>query len=236
MTAGFQVYNSHGTLVADVNDVTMGFRGKYLVTVPSGAGALRYVDIEVPNCDMPSFAFRPTSYGRNCFAEFTPKPGTPTTMQIRVWTGAETIVEDGNPVYQEAINTASFQVWIYHFDRPGNDGNYGLQLFNAAGEITFNSNYPPARVLKGFSTDDLTSYSPALPAIIPSNRSYIASLNRSPDGWIELWAREMFRFESMYQVRFQEMFYTFSTAISPTTAYERYTGIVGGIVIDVSNM
>lgn len=44
-------------------------------------------------------------------------------------------------------NTSSFSFDYYVFDRMATGGTYGLELYNAAGQLTFTSNQPPLRLL-----------------------------------------------------------------------------------------
>lgn len=139
MTAGIQIFNTHGTMQIDDKVFTLGLRAKQTVVIPSGASP--NVSVDFLNCDVPLFAFRPigTSSLFSVPQIYAPT-GFPNTRTIVLQQIKENYF-DGNP-------TSSMTVEIYHFDRPtGTEGEpVGLRVFDSAGKCTFNSSMLPAIV------------------------------------------------------------------------------------------
>lgn len=240
MPAGFQAFNTFGTLVADMTTPTLTLRNKITVTVPAGAGTIRFVDQLFTNCDIPVFAFRPNGANRNFFADVSTVVGQPTQRSVRCWTAREVIVspDDSEPVSFDTNNTTSFTVTIYHFDRPATPGasGFGLQLFDELSRCTFDSNQKPARVLRSlsgaFGYDDFTFPTSVAPAVIPSHNWLYETRNNPFDGWHEIWWRENWRFGGNRVESFDLFSHNF-ISLSGGPAISRPNGRSSGIFVDV---
>lgn len=241
MPAGLQAFNTFGTLVADMTTPTLTLRNKITVTVPAGAGAIRFVDQLFTNCDIPVFAFRPNGVNRNFFADISAVVGQPTQRSVRCYTANEWFYdpESSDPATMAPNNSASFTVTIYHFDRPATPGSSGsgLQLFDELGRCTFDSNQKPARVLRSlsgaFGYDDFTFPNSVAPAVIPSH-NWLYQLDTNGFGTYELWYRENWRFGGN-RVESFDLFLHNALLVSSAADLLRPNGRSSGIFVDVLN-
>lgn len=240
MPSGMQVFNTSGTLVADMTTPTLTLRNKITVTVPAGAGAIRFVDQLFANCDIPVFAFRPNGANRNFFADVSTVVGQPTQRSVRCYTAAEWFfdTEGSDPATMDTNNTTSFTVTIYHFDRPAAPApgaGFGLQMFDELGRPTFDSNQKPAKVLRAltgaFGYDDFTFPNSVAPAVIPSH-NWRYQIDSNAFGYYELWYRENWRFGGN-RVESFDLFLHNALLISPTSHLDRPNGRSSGIFVDV---
>lgn len=237
MPAGMQVFNSVGTLVADMTSPTLAFKAKQTVTVPAGSGRIRFVDVVFNNCDIPIFAFKANGASRNFFSDVTPVVGQPTQRSVRCYTVSEVLVDDGGGggVSYKPNNTTSFTVDIYHFDRPIPPGGagYGMQLFDELGHCTFDARLKAARVLRVVNGYDTFTFPTSVaPAVIPSH-NWLFEVREVPAvGSVELWHRENFKFSGNTVESIPLMPHNY-TILSPTAAVEKPNGIFSGIFVNV---
>lgn len=142
MPAGIQVFNTSGTVTVDDTSPTLAFKAKATANIPAGSGNIRLASVDFLNCDVPLFAFRPNSANRIVrlvgIDTLTPTSRRVTVMTGRVWDEGDT---------PPTVNSAALGVTIYHFDRPvPSASNYGLRIFDSAGNCTFDALQKPAIV------------------------------------------------------------------------------------------
>jgi hypothetical protein len=235
----FEVYNTHGTKVADAVNPTLALRGKYTATIPAGSARDREVTIEVSDTDIPVFAIRPAANRPTYIRWPRVKPGDPTKWQLTITTNAFADDSlDGDPF--GAVNTTAYNVTVYHFDRalPTND-NYGLQLFDATGRCTFQGNQKAAKVVAAapFNFGRGSNIS----ATAPSGRVYAAIANygflsvteTGSWGWRERHFREQV-IVTGNTVDLQGGYPVFHLAVSSGPEKTRRHGLPGGFIIDVT--
>jgi hypothetical protein len=129
MNAGIQIINDHGTILIDDKSPCLQLRAKYTLNVRSGA-APGIDNISIPNVQAPLFAIRPHVAGKRVYIANVAATATPTTklLQLRQTLGVG---------WDES---SSVNVDIYHFDKPlPPTSNTGLQVFDAAGNCTFDA-------------------------------------------------------------------------------------------------
>lgn len=239
MPSGMQVFNTAGTLVADMTSPTLTLRNKVTVTVPAGAGRTRFVDQLFTNCDIPVFAFRANGVNRNFFPDISAVAGQPTQRSVRCYTvTGYDISDDESPAISDPIDTTSFTVTIYHFDRPATPGasGYGLQLFDELGRPTFDSNQKAARVLRtlsgAFGYDDYTYPTSVSPAVIPSH-NWLREITNNPfDGWVERHWRENIVFGGN-RVQSHDLFFHTQLPSGSTTPSQNPNGRSALIFVNV---
>lgn len=134
MTAGFQLFNDFGSTLIDADLMTLAFRSKSSLTVPSGsATGSRVATLELSNVVSPQVFVRPHGSGHDKYflVSQRPKPGDATKLlvDVGVWFDASARTFD-----------------VYHFDVTTDSGNSGLRLYDAAGRCTFNSDLKPCLV------------------------------------------------------------------------------------------
>lgn len=241
MPSGMQVFNSQGTIVADVTSPTYMFRNKYTITVPAGAGRVRAAIIDVANCENPVFVARCTLTNRRFTIDWRPKPGVPGTYEVRALALHEVFDEEDMALQYETVNTAALPVEVFHFDWPIMSAEKsGLQLFDGTGRCTFDSNLRPARVaralLSSFGSDDWTAPSGVRVGVLPFYNYMLSFRNTAPNGYYELWWREAFVFLGE-RVLTRELFcHNAITGVSPGTLYEKPHGTPGVLFIDLAGL
>lgn len=136
MPAGFQIVNSSGVVQVDENYVNLGLVAKGTITIPAGGigGLAAPAQISFTGVS-PILCIRPV----NTFAFIRSVTKSGSTYAYTVNGGFAT--SGNSSPLAETFN------W-YIFDRMSQIGttNYGIQIYNAAGEITFNSSANPMRV------------------------------------------------------------------------------------------
>lgn len=119
MPAGVQIINTHGTVLIDDTSPCMQLRAKYPVTLVGAAIS----NVAVPNCDIPIFALRALTQNKLSYMGW-PSSGSSRIVQIAQPTGS----------------IGNLDVVLYHFDRPlPPTSKHGFQVFNSAGECTFDA-------------------------------------------------------------------------------------------------
>ncbi len=145
MGAGLHIINSHGTVLIDDKSPCLQLRAKYTLSVRSGAVA-GIDSINVPNVDTPLFALRPRVANKRVYLSMIAATGTATTklLQVRQTYGVG---------WDES---SSVDVDIYHFDKPlPPTSNFGLRVFNAAGECMFDAAGKTAVVVGAADTAEI---------------------------------------------------------------------------------
>lgn len=129
MPSGIQVINNAGTILIDENYSNLAVRASGTVTgSTSSTGRLDFAVASGLNA--PMFAIAPSA------AQFSVLAYRPDTNVIKI---------------QGRDNTQSTNFPYFIFDTPVASGlNYGLQVFNASGVLTFDSNLKYARVVDVF--------------------------------------------------------------------------------------
>jgi hypothetical protein len=234
----FEVYNTHGTKVADASNPTLALRGKYTATIPAGSARDREVTIEVSNTDIPVFAIRPANNRPTYIRWPRVKPGDPTKWLLTITTNS--IADDGldgDPF--GPVDTTSYNVTVYHFDRalPTSD-KYGLQLFDAQGRCTFQGNQKAAKVVAAsgfdFGRGSMVSHTASgrILAVI-ANYGFLGVTETGPWGWRERHYREMVIVNGSY-AELHGGYPVFHLALSSGPEKTRRHGLPGGFIIDVT--
>jgi len=234
MPSGMQIFNSTGQIVADVTSPTLALRNKYTMTIPAGTGLVRSSTmLEVPNTELPFFAIRPNSANRPTFIlSNVPKVGTPTTRQIIVSTCEPMDFEDQNPPTVSSQQT-SYTVTLYYFDRPQVSGTYGLQLFDASGNCTFDSAGKFARVFAaGVGSYNLGGSQIGAVAANLTSRYRIAQVGGV--GWREGQYREYCTVNGSAAVLAARTMVGYVNLGGSPTAVDRIYGYEGGFVLPVT--
>ena len=136
MAAGFQIVNANGIVQVDENYVNLGLVAKGTITIPAGGigGMAAPAQISFTGAS-PILCIRPVS--TYAFIRSVTKLGNTFSYTV-------------NGGYSGAGNTsptAETFNW-YIFDRMSQIAvtNYGIQIYNASGELTFNSSSNPMRI------------------------------------------------------------------------------------------
>lgn len=228
--------------MADVTSPTYMFKNKYTITIPAGAGRVRAATIDVSECENPVFVARCTVTNRRFTIDWRPKPGVPGTYQVRAITMHEVFdPEDGSAIQYDTINTAALTIEIFHFDWPVmSSAKSGLQLFDATGRCTFDSNLRPARVvralLSGFGYDDWTAPGGVRVGVLPFYNFNLSFRNNPFDGYYELWWREAFVFLGERVLTHQLFCHNAITGVTSGPLYEKPHGTPGVLFIDLAGL
>lgn len=126
MTAGFQVINDAGTILIDENYKNISMKDKRTVTI-GAAGAPQLFganQFTVASCVSPVVFIQCSTGG--CFVSGVTVSGGTATITVR--------------------GPAGVSVTVFTFDEP-TVGSFGLQVYNASGQVVFDSSNKYARVV-----------------------------------------------------------------------------------------
>lgn len=137
MPSGAQFFNSHGSVSIDQTFKNLTFHKKGAVSM-IGGGPVFGNSLVVTNCVSPIIAFRATSGP--------------------VWFYASSVV--GTTWYFSVFSSVPDDVDWYHFDQPPTTSasTFGLQTFNLAGEIVFDSSFKYLKIVDAFEDTDLPAF------------------------------------------------------------------------------
>lgn len=135
MPAGFQIIGAHGVVQVDENYVNLGLIAKGTVTIPAGGVPLNQAAQIVVAGSSPVLCIRPVS----TYA---------TIRRVQKSGGTYSYTLQGGYANANGTGPTAETFNWYLFDRMAltTMSNTGVQVFNATGEITFNSNGNPMRV------------------------------------------------------------------------------------------
>lgn len=167
MPVGFEVYNSDGSIQFDTSYITLVYAGKgthntATNTSPSPIGSRSRLDVPVGTAKI--VAFRPKD--ENVF--------------VFIY---RTVVSGGTKQFHLMCNDDNADIDWWAFDVPASPpSNYGLQLFNASGNLTYHSFAYPMKVV-GVINDPVSAELAADATLLtpPSGRTW-ALVQGSPAG------------------------------------------------------
>lgn len=132
--AGFQTFTAEGVLQFDADLISYGYRGK------GAATARKVVYSDYPYMEV-AITVTAATYPLVFIRGERPAHLMYVTQSGTTWSFHYLTTDSFSD------NTSSFVFDYYLFDRMTTGGTYGLELYNAAGQLTFTSNQPPLKLL-----------------------------------------------------------------------------------------
>lgn len=129
MPAGIEIINTHGTVLIDDRNPCLQLRAKYEISVPATPPG--GYNIDVPNCVKPLFAIRPVTPGKIIYHTLQNSSSAgPSYRFLQIWQANSGAGGSGGAA----------SIILYHFDAPvAPVSNHGLQVFDSAGNCTFDA-------------------------------------------------------------------------------------------------
>lgn len=163
MPAGIEVRNNNGTIQINELNPTLALRGKQSNTTP--AALYQYRTHTFTGVDVPAFGLSCQSTA--VFIVSFKRVGSTCTVQV-----------GGNAVNRDYT--------IYHFDRPQpTSGGYGLQVFDATGKCTFDSQRSPG-VIRAVVHPPGASWASSVATAKPNTRQWCGIIANSIDVFTEV--------------------------------------------------
>jgi hypothetical protein len=162
MPAGFQIIGDHGAVQVDENFVNLGLTAKGSVSMPASAGLLAQATITVTG-DTPILCIRPLSTYASIYS--VTKSGNQFTYTlVGGFTGSAAAAE-------------TFDWYVFDKMPAGTAGSVGIEVRDANGTTTFNSNFTPM-IVSAIGTIP-TAGMPGNPASVDTGvaRTYAACLS-----------------------------------------------------------